>query len=346
MNIALIGLGMVARTHVRAIIAMQDQAKLVGVFARDRTSAAEFVTDACADVTVTPHIYNDISEIASDANVDVVVICTPPNARVEIVEELAKAGKHIIMEKPLERTMEAAQEIVETCEKYNVELGVFFQHRMRQSSIKMQQLMAEHAFGEIALVEIAVPWWREQAYYDEPGRGTYARDGGGVLISQAIHTLDLALSILGPVEKVQAMARSTSLHKMESEDYVSAGLDFASGAVGSLVASTASFPGGVESITVHGSKASAVLKAGVIDVSYQDGTKDSHGEEASSGGGADPMAFTHAWHQSIIEDFLTSVKAGKKPAVTGREALNVQALIEALIQSSNQGRAVSVQPVK
>ena len=169
-----------------------------------------------------------------------VILITPPNQRLELVKEFSKAGKNILMEKPIERSTKQAEEIVNICEKDNVKLGIVFQHRFRESSIKLKKLIEENAFGSIYSVQVNIPWWRDQSYYDEPGRGTYERDGGGVLISQAIHTLDLMLSIIGQVEEVQAIAKTTSFHKMESEDFVAAGLKFKNGAVGSLMASTTS----------------------------------------------------------------------------------------------------------
>lgn len=333
---------MVAKTHVNAIRDMGYAAQLVGVLSRDTAKAKAFLKDACADIAGDVLVYTDLATLASDKSIDAVAILTPPNARQEQVEVLAAAGKHILIEKPVERTLAAATQIVETCEKHGVKLGVFLQHRMRERAHDMANLLSSGALGDMALVEVTVPWWREQAYYDEPGRGTYARDGGGVLISQSIHTLDLMLALLGPVTRVQAMARTTKLHTMESEDFVSAGLEFANGAVGSLTASTASFPGGGETITVHGTKGSAVLNSGTLDVSYHDGRTETLGAASTSGGGADPMAFTSDWHRGIYEDFAQAIADDRAPAVSGRVALGVQQLIETLIQSSNEGRALVV----
>lgn len=167
-----------------------------------------------------------------------------------------------------------------------------------------------------------MPWWRAQSYYDEPGRGTLARDGGGVLISQAIHTIDLALSLTGPVARVQAMAATTRFHRMETEDYVSAGLRFKNGAVGSLVASTASFPGAAESILLHFDNASLRLASGLLHLDWRDGRQETFGGAAAgTGGGADPMAFTHEWHKGVFDDFADAISSGRPPVVTGEAAL-------------------------
>lgn len=334
MKIALIGLGMVARTHVDAIADLKDKVTLHGVLSRSHSSAHSFVQSISDVVPNTPKIYGTVAEIAEDPEVDFVIICTPPDARAEIIEILAKAQKPMVLEKPIERDFAASLAIVETCEAANLPLGIVFQHRMRSASKALTDLIKTGDLGEISVVEMMVPWWRDQSYYDAPGRGTYARDGGGVLITQAIHTIDLALSFTGPVTAVQAIARTTKMHKMETEDYVSAGLEFANGAVGSLVASTACFPGNPEVITLHCTKGSACLKSGQLHLNWQDGRNEIVGDVASAGGGVDPMAFTHAWHQGIIEDFADALTQNRPPVATGRDALQAQKLIDAIVLSS------------
>jgi predicted dehydrogenase len=160
-----------------------------------------------------------------------------------------------------------------------------------------------------------------------------------VLISQAIHTIDLALSLAGPVDSVRAMATTTRFHDMEAEDFVVAGLHFANGAAGSLVASTASFPGGAESITLHFDKASLHLQSGRLELRWRDGREETFGATGGTGGGADPMAFTHEWHQGIIEDFATALFENRDPAVTGEAALAAHDLIDAIIRSARSGQA-------
>ncbi len=339
MAVALIGLGMVSRTHVKAI-SEAPGITLKGVLSRSPSRAGEFAQSLAADLGYAPKVYDNIQEVAADRDIDFAIVCTPPNARTEIVSVLARAKKHILLEKPIERSLAAAKDIVDNCAAEGVSLGIVFQHRMRASARMLSERLAEGSLGRIAAVEIAVPWWRPQSYYDEPGRGTYARDGGGVLISQAIHTLDLALSMTGPVTKVQAMASTTALHRMESEDFVSAGLAFESGAVGSLVASTACFPGRAESILLHCEEASASLTSGKLELAWHDGRVEAFGEEGGTGSGADPMAFTHEWHQAIIEDFAAAIAQGKAPICTGQEALRVHAVIDALVRSSAEGRSI------
>ena len=342
LNIALIGTGMVAKTHLLAIADLKGKVHLSGVFSRSSANAEKFAKDAQELLGKEIKQYQSVEEIADDPEVDFVILLTPPNARIEITKTLAEKGKAILMEKPIERTLQAAEQIVEICQSANVKLGIVFQHRTRAASQKLADLMRANTFGKLCIVDVCVPWWREQAYYDEPGRGTYARDRGGVLISQAIHSLDLMLSLTGDVTQVQAMARTSALHKMESEDYVSAGLEFSNGAIGSLLATTANFPGDTEAIVLHFEKAVAELKTGELKISWHDGKTEHFGNETTSGGGADPMAFTHEWHQAIIEDFADSLLQNKDPLVTGKEGLKVHKLIDALVRSSAQKCAIKL----
>lgn len=342
LNVALVGVGMVAMTHLRAVRDLAPKVVLRGVLGSAPDKGRAFLEKARDEGVEGAIAYPDLAALCADEALDFVILLTPPNARQVLVEALCQAGTPILMEKPVERSLAQATALVETAERTGTPLGIVFQHRFRSVSEDLAALLSAEALGPLGLVEVTVPWWREQAYYDEPGRGTYARDGGGVLISQAIHTLDLMLSLAGPVARVQALAARTRFHDMEAEDFVSAGLTFESGAVGSLQASTAQFPGGAEFIVLHGEKGVARLGAGQLVIDWRDGRTEAFGEESGTGGGADPMAFTHAWHQAVIEDFADALLAGRPPRVTGREALRVHALIDALVASSEQERAVDV----
>ena len=273
------------------------------------------------------------------------MILTPPNTHLELVERFAAAGKHILLEKPLERSTERALRLIEAAEAAGVKLGVVFQHRFREASEHLRALLRQRALGELAVVNVSCPWWRPQSYYDEPGRGTLARDGGGVLITQAIHTLDLTLSLAGPVAEVAAITGTTGLHRMESEDFAAAGLRFANGALGALIATTAEYPGFPERIELIGTEGTAILAAGVVTVHYQDGREARLGEEQGTGGGADPMAFPHDAHRALLADFLDALDQDRSPRVTGREALRVHHLIDAVLRSSAERRAVAIETV-
>ena len=326
---ALIGLGMVSDTFADAL-ARSDRVTLAAVHARSAESRAAFVARHPGPCAVAR-----LAEVAEDPSIDFVILATPPNARSEIVATLAAAGKPILMEKPVERTLAAALSVVETCEAAGVPLGIVFQHRTRDVTRALRDRLPE--LGPLQAVEVQIPWWRPQGYYDQPGRGSFAQDGGGVLLTQAIHMLDLMVWLAGPVASVNATMSTTGLHRMEGEDFVSAALRFGNGAVGSLMASTASFPGRPETLTLHGLHGSARLAQGVLTLDWHDGRSETVGQDAASGAGADPMAFTSDWHRAVIEDFAATLDAGRPPLVTGRSALAVHRLIAAMETSGRTG---------
>jgi len=336
LGVGVIGTGMAAAPHAKALNDLRDHIDLRGVFSRNAEKCKTFALRF-----ELPFIKN-IEDLINDPKLDIIIILTPPNQRLKLVQQFSDAGIHILMEKPVERSSAKAKNIVNLCKEKNVKLGIVFQHRFRESSQKLKNLILSHSLGSIFTVQVQVPWWRDQSYYDEPGRGSYERDGGGVLISQAIHTLDLMLSLTGPVSEVQALSSTSQFHKMESEDFVAGGLKFKSGASGSIFASTSSFPGNAESITLNCEKASAHLQSGVLTIKWLDGRTEKFGETSGTGGGADPMAFPHDWHRDLIDNFVKSVQNNYNSLISGEEALNVHELIDALIESSNKGKLITI----
>jgi predicted dehydrogenase len=189
----------------------------------------------------------------------------------------------------------------------------------------------------------SVRLWRPQSYYDEPGRGTKARDGGGVLLTQAIHTLDLLLSLAGDISEVCGYAGTTAVHRMETEDLVCAAVRFASGAFGTIEATTAAFPGFPERIELIGREGTASLAGTQLSLRWQDGRVVDEASDGSAGGtGADPMAFPHAYHRALIADFLDAIEAGREPRVNGQEALRVHRLIDALLAAGTSDSKIRV----
>lgn len=340
-RLALVGLGMATKPHLEALAQLQAAGKVAvsGVFNRTRSKAE------AAHERYGFAIFDNLEAIAADPGTDAVIIATPPNQRVDIVSMMAGASKHILMEKPIERSLSAAKDIVARCDEAGVSLGIVFQHRFRQAALRLRQLIETQELGELALVRAEIPWWRDQAYYDVPGRGTYERDGGGVLISQAIHVLDLMLSLTGPAKSVQALTATTRLHRMEAEDFANAGIRFESGAVGAIMATTATWPGEIERLVLDGSKGTAVLTGGHLRVSWRDGRIEELGEVTGTGGGADPMAFPCDWHRELIAQFAGAICAGQPPRIPGREALQVHALIDAMVRSGASGQVASVEQV-
>ena len=342
LNTILIGIGMVGDTHVNAIAGLNGKVHLKGVYARGQQVAREYAIKA-ASITGSPcKAYPSIQSIADDKDLDFVILATPPSVRMELIEIFTAAKLPILLEKPIERTSQAALEIVEHCEKHNIPLGMVFQHRARSASIKLKAMIDSGELGSLAMANVEAPLWRAQSYYDEPGRGTYERDGGGVLLTQAIHTLDLMLSLTGDVSDVQAMSRTTAIHQMEAEDFVTAGMTFTNGAIGSLLATTANYPGGNECITLHFDKAVAKLDRGTLDIFWRDGRTETYGENSEITDASDPMAFKSSWHGSVIADFAEAITQQRPPMATGREGMKVHRLIDALVASSAQKKTITI----
>ena len=338
---ALIGTGMVSSVYADALRQLADTVAIKYVMASSASSAQLFIDAQRAWLADDVRCCDQIEPIAADPQVDFVLLTTPPNARRQIVDALSAAGKHVLMEKPIERSYAAAAELVEVCSSANVQLGIMLQHRIRPAAVQLQQLLTQRELGPLRAVEIAVPWWRPQSYYDEAGRGSYERDGGGVLISQAIHTIDLALRFTPPVQEVTALARTTGLHQMEAEDFVVAGLAFADSVVGSVFASTACYPGRTETILLHYQHASVSLQSAALELCWQSGERKTLGEVVASGAGADPMAFSSEWHKAMIVNFMQALNGDTSLVAAGQDALGVHRLIAAIEQSARQGKSVA-----
>ena len=190
----------------------------------------------------------------------------------------------------------------------------------------------EGGLGEVQAATLMVPWWRPQSYYDQPGRGVRARDGGGVLITQAIHALDLFRSLVG-IERIEAaQVRTTALHRMECEDYASALVRLGNGAPGTIVATVAAYPGSPEWLHIIGSKGTARLDGGSLRLSFLDGREEVLADASGSGGGANVMAFSHEAHKAVLSDFLDAIEQAREPAIPGEEALATQRVIEAILE--------------
>lgn len=336
-GVVLIGAGMIAGRHVAALSAMRKRVELVAVVSR-HPQRARYLSASYEGTA--PVFTSDLSAVTENPKVQVVIIATPPGVRVDLIQSLAAAGKHILLEKPVARNVDESVVVTNICEDAGVKLGVVFQHRVWDSSRTAKRILEDGKLGEAGHIEIAAPLWRDQAYYDELERGTYARDGGGVLITQAIHTIDLALTLAGPVTRVQAMTATTPLHQMEAEDLAVAGLHFASGAIGSFVASTATYPHGRETITFHCQHGSMKLDAEAVEISWRNGDYERHPPMSASESTAGVPK--HVLHQRVIEDFIDAVHGDTSPLVTGAEALESHRLIQAIELSSREGRAVDL----
>ena len=328
LRIALIGLGPGAEPHAKSIRDLPHRVHLVTAATRSPETAQAFQQRFNVPTTT------DIDATIHDPSIAAVLVLTPPAAHADIAERCIAAGKHVLVEKPLELTTARGQRLVDAARAAGRRLGVVLQHRMRPGAIRLRQALAASELGTVTAASMTVAWWRPQSYYDQPGRGTMARDGGGVLLTQAIHTIDLFRSLLGVDAVIAAQVTTTPAHRMETEDYAAALLRLGNGAPATLIATTAAYPGHPERIEIYGTQASATLIGGTLVIAHHDGRAETIEAEGNTGGGADIMDFPHDAHRAILEDFIDAIAEDRDPAIPGEQALATQRLIDAILQQA------------
>lgn len=333
----IIGLGMGAPPHAQSLLDLKDRVEVVGTF-----SPTAGRREAFAEKFGLP-VVDNLDAIFGDASIDYVIILTPPNSHLELVQRAAAKGKHVLLEKPLDVTLERSQQLVATARQAGIKLGVVFQRRFRATFSETALFLSEGELGEIISVSMRLSNWRPQSYYDEPGRGTIARDGGGVLLTQAIHTIDQMITLAGLPTEVSGFAVTSPVHRMETEDLVHASMRFENGAIGSLSATTSAYPGYPDEIEILGTRGSARLGSNNGVIALMDGRRIELADLSEDGGnGADPMAFSHLKYRALHEAFIEALVEDREPLVTGEEALKAHRLIDAILLASKEGRTVKV----
>jgi predicted dehydrogenase len=343
----IVGCGMISTFHARAIADVKG-AKLVACFDTRGPAAEKFATDFKCKA------YTDLKAMLADPKVSIVTIATPSGAHMEPAVAAARAGKHVIVEKPLEITLKKCDAIINACKKARVQLGAIFPSRFHDSSVKIKRAIEGGRFGKLTLGDAYVKWYRTQQYYDSGAwRGTWALDGGGALMNQAIHSVDILTWLMGPVVEVQANSATLAHERIEVEDAVVATLKFANGALGVIEATTAAYPGYLKRIEIHGSEGSALLEE--EDLKAWDFAKPRKEDKAileamkqhkSTGGGAsDPTAIGHHGHAIQFRDFLEAVKKNRPPAIDGYEGRRSVEIILGVYKAAETGKVVKL-PLK
>jgi predicted dehydrogenase len=325
LGVSIIGLGSAALPHARSLLDLSVQVEVIWAATRSQSRADAFAAQFPFPVTT------DIDLAINDPRVGAVLILTPAAAHLEVAERCLAAGRHVLVEKPLELTVARGERLVAAAQMAGRQLGVMLQHRFRPGSLRLRALLESGQLGAVQAASMTVPWWRPQSYYDEPGRGTMARDGGGVLLTQAIHTLDLFHSLVGVSAITAAEIRTTDLHRIETEDYAAAMVRTANGAPGMIMATTAFPPGHVERIEIIGGQGAAILAGGALQVTYADGRHESLEADGPTGSGANIMDFPHDAHQALLQNFFDACASGRGLVVSGEEALASQRLVDDIL---------------
>ncbi len=330
-GVGLIGLGMAIAPHMMSLRELEEsgRVRIIGGHAPAATRRDDFTARWDAPV------FAEQAALLAAPGLDLVLVLTPPGAHLPVAHAAIAAGKHILVEKPIELTVARGEALAAAAEAAGVRCGVCLQHRFRPAALRLKATLASGALGKPLSASASIRWWRDDAYFAQPGRGTMARDGGGVLLTQAIHTLDLLLHLMGPVRDAAGFAITSPLRKIDTEDVAAAALRFENGAIGVLDATSVARPGFPERIEIAGTSGSAMLAAHRLELHGMDGAPpEVVGQEGSGGGGADPMAFDHGPHRALITEMLDAVEQGREPSNSARSALPVQRLIEAVLADS------------
>ena len=310
-NLGIIGAGVIADFHAKAIADIAN-AKLVG-FCDGGSGRAKKLADK-----YNAKAFDDYQQMVDCSDIDIVTVTTPSGLHLEPTVAAAKAGKHVICEKPLEITLQRCDEMAEAHRKSGTLLGGIFQSRFNDSIVPLREAIKNNRFGKITYAGAYIPWWRADEYYKDSWHGTWKLDGGGALMNQSIHTIDLLIDLMGPVESVQAYAAALG-HKIETEDTSVAVVRFANGALGVIYGTTASYPGQSRRVEITGTKGTAIY----LDDSYavwQFAEQKPEDEEilrkfgqtaGKSGGASDPTAIAYQGHKRNIEAFIDSLETGK-----------------------------------
>lgn len=341
-GIGIVGCGMIANFHAKAIKDAKG-AHLIGVGSRRPEAAAEFAASHDTEG------FASIETMIADPRVDAVSICTPSGAHLDPAIAAAEAGKHVIVEKPLEITTERCDQIIKACENAGVRLAVTFQSRFHQSSQLMKKAVDEGRFGKITLGDAYVKWFRTQEYYDSGAwRGTWKLDGGGALMNQAIHSVDLLLWLMGDVAEISAMTATMTHERIEVEDVAIANLKFKNGALGVIEATTTAFPGSLKRIEIGGSHGTAVLEEeDIVQWDFAQETPEDQtiretmaGKTETGGGAADPSAIGHHGHTLLFEEVVASINENRKSILDGYEGRRSVEVICGIYESAKTGKIV------
>jgi predicted dehydrogenase len=329
-GVGLIGLGMAVKPHITSLreLEAEGRVRIVGGVSPSRERRHAFSQQWKVPV------FERQDDLLAVPGLDLVLILTPPGTHLPIAEAAAAAGKHILVEKPVEVSLVRGEALASAAEAAGVRCAVCLQHRFRPASLRLKSLLEAAALGQILSASASIRWWRDDAYFRQQGRGTLARDGGGVLLTQAIHTLDLLLHLVGPHKDVAGFAYTSPLRAIDTEDVAAAAIRFHNGAVGVLDATSVARPGYPERIEIAGTRGSAVLETLQLTINREDGAAEIVGSVQSGGGGADPMSFDHGPHRAVIAEMLDAIEQGREPSNNVRSALHVQRLIEALLADS------------
>ncbi len=337
MRVGLIGTGAIAGKHADSY--REIGYSLVAVSNRSEQKGREFAQKNGAEFVA------DYRDLCRRADIDFVDVCAFPDSRLAITREGLTNGKHVLVQKPIALKLEEAQEMIRLAEQAGLRLGVVSQYRFGDAAIFLRKAIQQGRLGRILQADTYCKWHRPQAYYDRPGKGAWDVEGGGALINQAIHGVDLLLYLAGPAKEVYADWQLAAAHKMESEDVINALVRYESGATGVIQASTAILPGYPERIEIHGTKGSAIVSGDKLiawDVQGDPGSDAPLVRQRSESGASDPMAISIEPFKRQFLDFGDAITNHRAPVCSGEDGYRALQLVLAAYESARSGKKVNL----
>ena len=338
MRVAIIGTGAIAGKHAQAYKNLGYQ--LTACTDRTPERGRKFAETWGAEFVATPE------ELAPRADVDFLDVCTFPGYRLAAIELGARYKKHVLVQKPMAVDLATAARMIAVARHAGIQLGVVSQHRFDDSVLFLKRAISAGRMGKILQADAYVKWYRSAEYYARPVKGSWAGEGGGALISQAIHQVDVLLHLIGAVEEVFGYWHLGALHKIESEDLVCAVMRYTSGATGVIQAATALWPGYPERVEIHGTKGSAIITGDQLttwDVQNDSGEPAPIAQQAKSGA-SDPMAISLTPFERQLADFGEACKTGKPAASSGIEGYRALQLVRSIYDSCTEARKIHIDP--
>jgi predicted dehydrogenase len=333
LGFAIIGSGMIARYHAQAI-SQTPGARLVTLCASSAERAAQ------AEATFGVPVTSNFDALLARPDVHVVCICTPSGMHATQAIAAARAGKHVLVEKPLALTLADADAIIAAARESGVLLAVALQRRTDPAFVAVRAAIVSGELGRMALGSVTIPYLRPQSYYAQAAwRGTWALDGGGALMNQGIHLADLLLWFMGDVAEVSARF-DTRARAIEVEDCVTAALRFTSGALGTIAATTLAAPGFPHRVEVYGERGGVQIEGeAVVRWEVEGGESRAAAAPQSAGAGASPTGISAEGHTRLVADLVAAVREGRAPLVSGEEGRRSLALVLAVYESARSGCA-------
>ncbi len=332
-QVAIVGCGIIGRTHADTITARSD-ATVTALVDSDPGPREALVARLKEAGQPEPKVYDDLGAALSGSDISLVAICTPSGTHAALAEQALNEKKHVVIEKPLDVDLVRARRLGAAATRaagQGVVSSVISQHRFDPGSALVAEAIRTGRFGQLTSAVATVGWWRSDEYYASAGwRGTWAQDGGGALMNQGVHTVDLLLWFMGRPVNIQAQALRSAHHEIEVEDTVVATLTFENGSVATLHATTAAFPGSRTRVSIHGTEGGAELENNRLRRFNVDGAKDD--VEVDTG--------PPARHREQYDDILGAIANGGRPAITVQDAIDALATVRSVYIASTLQRPV------